>query len=107
MHTRLAIVFVAGVWLAAAPGWVFAGQAPAPVQGELLQVSTEAMTLTVRPAAGQPLQFRFTSKTEVAGARDSIAGLATARNVRVTVHYTQDGDTRIATRIEVHAQADR
>ena len=85
------------------------GQEPAPsqqqlqVQGQLMAVDTEAMTITVNIAEGQSVQFRYTDETEVSGAQDSIAGLATAANAMVTVTFTEEGETRTATRIEVQA----
>jgi plastocyanin len=83
------------------------GQEPAPsqqqlqVQGSLTAVDTDAMTITVGIADGQTVQFRYTDETEVSGAQDSIAGLATTANAMVTVTFTEEGETRTATRIEV------
>lgn len=75
-------------------------QSPAPAQGELIQVDTDKMTLSVQTADG-PMQFQYTDRTEVTGAQESIAGLASASKQRVIVHFTVEQDIRTATRIEV------
>lgn len=80
-----------------------ASQAPAPVAGDLVSVDTEAKTITVRAADGQSMQFQYTDETKVSGAQQNVAGLATAKNVRVTVTFREQGKARIATQIDVEA----
>ena len=94
------MVFVVGA--ASANQQPAPGQGPAPVQGELIEVDTDKMTLSVQSADG-PVMFQYTKETQVSGAEDSIAGLAAASKQRVTVHFTAQGDVRTATRIEVQA----
>jgi hypothetical protein len=83
--------------------------APAPekeavsVQGELLEVDTDSRMLVVRTSADTPMRFRYNDETEIAGAQENIAGLATATNARVTIHYMEDGDVRTAKKVEVQA----
>lgn len=74
------------------------------VQGELIEVDTENRMLVVRTSAETPMRFQYNDETEIAGAQESIAGLSTARNARVTVHYTQEGDVRTAKKVEVQAE---
>jgi hypothetical protein len=70
------------------------------VQGDLLSVDTKAMTLMIR-TADATMQFRYTNDTEITGALETIAGLATAKDVRVTVRFIEEGQIRTATRIDV------
>lgn len=77
---------------------------PAPVAGDLVRVDAEAKKLTVKTAAGAEMEFLYTDSTEVTGAKDGAAGLATMKEGRVTVHFTEDaeGKTKTATRIIIH-----
>jgi hypothetical protein len=107
----VAVVFTA---LVAAPVTVLANQAPqerppqaqerkapAPVQGELVKVDADAKQITVKIADGAEAQFLYNDKTEVTGAKDGVAGLATMTAQQVTVHFTEDAQTKakVATRI--------
>jgi hypothetical protein len=58
----------------------------------------------VKTADGD-MQFAYTDNTDVTGAK-GVAGLAAAKNSRVTVHYTEDTQTKakVATRIIVEAK---
>ena len=78
-------------------------QLRSPVQGDLVSVDTEAKRITVKPATGDNLVIAYTEKTEISGAEKDAAGLATMKDARVTVHFTEDGQTkaRTATRIIV------
>ncbi len=91
---------VAGLMVFAGAASV-AAQESRSIQGELVQVDTDAQTLVVRGEDGMPMQFQYTDETEVSGAQDSIAGLATEQNAKVTVHFTEEEGARKATRIEV------
>jgi hypothetical protein len=79
-------------------------QAPSPVQGELTSVDPDKKTISVKTADGD-MQFAYTDNTDVTGAK-GVAGLAAAKNSRVTVHYTEDAQTKakVATRIIVEAK---
>ena len=45
--------------------------------------------------------FSYTEDTEVTGAQQGVAGLATKAGSPVVVHYTSSGDSKIAKKIEV------
>ncbi|MGH2542363.1 MAG: hypothetical protein ACRDIB_06195 [Ardenticatenaceae bacterium] len=76
-------------------------KAPAPIEGDLVRVDAEAKKLIVKTAAGANVEFLYNDTTEVTGAKDGAAGLATMKEGRVTVHFTEDAQakTRTATRI--------
>jgi hypothetical protein len=76
-------------------------RAPAPIAGDLVNVDSTAMTLTVKKADGTEETLKYTDATEVQGAKDGAAGLATAKNSKVTVHFTEKDRTKTATRIIV------
>ena len=74
-----------------------------PVEGDLVSVDTVAKTITIKPLTGADLTFTYTDKTEISGAHKNAAGLATMKEGRVTVHFTEDGQTKAktATRVSV------
>jgi hypothetical protein len=74
-----------------------------PVEGALVRVDTTAKRITIKPATGADLIFTYTDTTEISGAQKDAAGLATAKDAQVTVHFTEDAKTkaRTATRIVV------
>lgn len=78
-------------------------QSPAPIVGDLVRVDADAKLLVVKPAQGADIEFTYTDKTEVVGAKDGAAGLATMKEGRVTVHFTEDAKTKAktATKIEI------
>jgi hypothetical protein len=80
-----------------------APQLRSPVEGDLVSVDTVAKMLTIKPLTGADLVFTYTDKTEISGAQKDAAGLATMKEGRVTVHFTEDAQTksRTATRIIV------
>ena len=105
---------VAIVFMLAAPASVAAQSTPppndqaqaqvrSPIEGDLLSVDPEAKTIKVKTLTGTELQFSYDDKTEISGSQKDAAGLATASNARVTVHFTEDASTkaRNATRIMV------
>ena len=75
----------------------------AQIQGELANVDAAKMTITVKVADGSEMQFSYNDKTEVTGAKDGAAGLATAKDSRVTVHFNDEAGAKVkqATRIIV------
>jgi hypothetical protein len=85
-----------------------AAQAPAPkaevAMGELVRVDTTAKTISVRPEKGDALVFTYNDATKVSGAGD-VAGLATMSGSQVTVHYAKQGQTNLASQIEVQKKA--
>jgi hypothetical protein len=92
----------------AIPAWATqqspAPQAAATIQGELVGVDTDAQTLTIRDSSGEELEFRYDSETEVTGAQEGVAGLATMSGSQVTIRYVMKDQEKTATRIEVHAR---
>ena len=77
-----------------------------PVEGDLVSVDAKAKTITVQPASGAELVVAYTDTTEISGAQKDAAGLATMKNARVTVHFTEDAKTKAktATRIIVETK---
>ena len=80
-------------------------KAPAPIAGDLTNVDTTAKTLTVKSAEGSDVTFKYTEATEITGAKDGAAGLATMKDAKVTVHFTEDAKdhSKTATRVIVQA----
>ena len=80
-----------------------AQQLRSPVEGDLVSVDTAAKKITIKPLTGADLVFTYTDKTEISGAQKDAAGLATMKEGRVTVHFTEDAQTKAktATRIIV------
>jgi hypothetical protein len=73
-----------------------------PIRGELAEIDTEARTLVVITSAGARITFAYTDDTEISGAKEGMAGLATMSSVQVAVHFKEGPtSTRVATRIEV------
>ena len=76
-----------------------------PVEGDLVTVDSTAKQITIKPLTGADLVFTYTDKTEISGAQKDAAGLATLKEGKVTVHFTEDAQTKMktATRIIVAA----
>jgi len=74
-------------------------------KGELVSVDDATKTLTIKDESGAELKFAYDDKTDVSGAKEGIAGLATRAGSKVTVKYTGDGAAKTATKIEVQRQA--
>ena len=78
-------------------------QLRSPVEGDIVAVDSTLKTITIKPLTGADLVFSYTDKTEISGAQKDAAGLATVKEGRVTVHFTEDASTKakMATRIIV------
>jgi len=74
-----------------------------PVEGDLVSVDATTKMITVKPLTGADLTFTYNDKTEISGAQKDAAGLATMKEGRVTVHFSEDAQTkaRTATRVIV------
>ena len=74
-----------------------------PVEGDLVSVDNATKKITIKPLTGADLVFTYNDKTEISGAHKDAAGLATMKEGRVTVHFTEDAQTKakMATRIIV------
>src|SRR5437667_1718843 len=70
-------------------------------QGSLVQVNTDAKTLTVKNADNKEMQFAYTDTTEIAGAENTAQGLAGKSGERVRITYTSAQGVNQATRIEI------
>ena len=81
-------------------------KAPAPIRGQLVSVNADTKTITVKPEQGADVTFQYDDSTEVSGAKDGAAGLATVTNRTVTVHFKEDpaSKVKVATRIMVQPQ---
>ena len=90
---------------APAPEQTQRAKAPAPVAGDLVNVDTAAKTLTVKLADGSEATFKYTEATEITGAKDGAAGLATMKNSKVTVHFTENAQDRSKTATKVIVQS--
>jgi hypothetical protein len=99
------------VLVALSAATVFAGQERQPPQpppqaqtlaGDLIAVDTDKKMVTVKPATGAEIEFQYNDKTEITGAKGA-AGLATMKESKVTVHFTEDAKSKakLATRIVV------
>lgn len=115
LKSHIATALTLTLALGAAP--VFAGQNPPPseqqppakaaqapvVRGELVSVDATAKSLTVKTADNTEVKFLYDDKTEISGAKDGAAGLATMTSGRVTVHFIEDAQakTKLATRVIV------
>jgi hypothetical protein len=110
--TRRALIVTAGIALMAlVVGTMPAlaqsepkAQAPTPIQGELLNVDSAAKMLTVKASDGAEVKFAYTDRTEVTGAKDGVAGLATMKAGKVTVHFTEDAQTKAKTATRIIVQ---
>ena len=87
----------------AAPAGQAAQALRSPVEGDLVSVDSAGKKITIKPLTGADLSFTYTDKTEISGATKDVAGLATMKEGRVTVHFTEDAQTKAktATRIMV------
>ena len=90
----------------AAPASQASQTVKSPVEGELVSVDTTAKKITIKPMTGANLVFTYDDKTDISGAQKDAAGLATQKDARVTVHFTEDAQTkaRTATRVIVEAK---
>jgi YD repeat-containing protein len=101
-RTAIALTSVA-VLVFSMAGLAAQEQQPQQARGELVQVDTDARTVSIRAEDGTQMQFSYNDQTQVSGAQSSIAGLAGERDAKVTVHYTEQAGVRTAQRIEVEA----
>src|SRR5262245_17648082 len=69
-------------------------------QGELLDVDGKANTLTIKTKTGD-MTFSYNEQSKVTGAQKGVAGLATMTGAQVTVVYRKNGQTNLATSIDV------
>ncbi len=85
----------------AQPADMASDKATQKVEGELLSVDDAAKSLTVKTADGQEVKIAYTDQTEISGAKDQAAGLATATGSKVSITVTGEGEARTATKIKI------
>lgn len=71
------------------------------VKGELVSVDDAAKSITIKDDKGAEQKFTYDDKTDVSGAREGVAGLATRAGSKVTVKFTDGAAGKLATKIEV------
>jgi hypothetical protein len=82
-----------------------ASQLRSPVEGDLVSVDAKAKTITIQPATGADQVIAYTDTTEISGAQKDAAGLATMKHAQVTVHFTEDAQTKAKTATRIIVQA--
>lgn len=85
---------------------VLHAQEATSAEGELLRVDAEGMTFVLQDADGNKQEFAYTAETQVMGAQDGAAGLATSTGQHVVVTYEAAADEAkppVATTIEVRS----
>lgn len=86
---------------APAPAGQAAQPLKSPVEGELVSVDTVEKKITIKPLTGADLVFTYNDKTDISGAHKDAAGLATMKEGRVTVHFSEDAQTKAKTATRV------
>jgi Cu/Ag efflux protein CusF len=71
------------------------------VTGTLDKVDVDAKTITVKREDNSTIVFSFTDDTKIVGAEQGVSGLATMNGAQVTVHYTVEGRSNVATEVDV------
>jgi hypothetical protein len=71
------------------------------VKGELVSVDDVAKSITIKDDKGSEQKFTYDDKTDVSGAREGVAGLATRAGSKVTIKFTDGAAGKLATKIEV------
>jgi hypothetical protein len=71
------------------------------VKGELVSVDDAAKSITIKDDTGAEVKFTYDDKTDVSGAREGVAGLATQAGAKVTVKFKEEAGAKLATKIEV------
>ena len=79
-------------------------QLRSPVEGDLVSVDADAKKITVKPATGADLVIAYTDATEISGAQKDAAGLASMKDAKVTVHFTEDAQTKAKTATRIIVQ---
>jgi hypothetical protein len=74
------------------------------IEGELLSVDDATKTLSIRTKDGSEVKVVYNDQTQITGATDQAAGLATAAGSKVKVETTGEGATAVATKITVEAK---
>jgi hypothetical protein len=81
-----------------------ATQLRSPVEAELQSVDADKKEIVVKLANGSEATFAYTDTTEISGAQKNAAGLATMKEGRVTVHFTENAQTKAKTATRIIVQ---
>jgi hypothetical protein len=79
-------------------------QLRSPVEAELQSVDADKKEIVVKLANGSEATFAYTDTTEISGAQKNAAGLATMKEGRVTVHFTENAQTKAKTATRIIVQ---
>ncbi|HLV02023.1 MAG TPA: hypothetical protein VKZ59_12190 [Acidobacteriota bacterium] len=71
------------------------------IQGEVISVSPDDQTLTVRTDTGEEIQVTYNTETKVTGSQEGTQGLATVQGSRVRVRYEEGVMENTAVEIDV------
>jgi YD repeat-containing protein len=74
------------------------------IEGELLSVDDATKMLTIRTKDGSEVKVAYNAQTQISGATDQAAGLATAAGSKVKVETSGEGASAVATKITVEAK---
>jgi len=74
------------------------------LEGELLSVDDATKMLSIRTKDGSEVKVAYNDQTQISGATDQAAGLATAAGSKVKVEFSGEGESRTATKITVEAK---
>ena len=74
------------------------------IEGELLSVDDATKTLSIRTKDGSEVKVAYNEQTQISGATDQAAGLATAAGSKVKVETSGEGASAVATKITVEAK---
>ena len=74
------------------------------IEGELLSVDDATKMLSIRTKDGSEVKVAYNDQTQISGATDQAAGLATAAGSKVKVQTSGEGASLVATKITVEAK---
>jgi len=77
------------------------------IRGQLKSVDTDAKKIVVTTSDGTDMEFVYNDQTLYSGAQDTIEGLSTSSGSNVTVHYRDENQQKVATKIEVEAASEK
>ncbi len=106
MKTTSGTILSVGLVVALLAAPVFGLAAPqeeATFEGQLLQVDSEQQLILVgNPDGEERMLFMYTADTEVVGNIEDVQGLAEQAGSQLRITYVAQGETNVATRIEVN-----
>lgn len=87
----------------------YGSQQTSSFRGELVDVDTTQQKLTVRNSQGEEMEFSYSQQTEVSGADQSVAGLATKSGSMITIEYSEQGEgaSKQKTAQKIHVEQER